>query len=67
MRHAGLRDGVERFLRAEARELAPYMEQLARWSPYRKDDDGQPLPPPGSRGEAGEQAAAEGAEGEGFE
>jgi hypothetical protein len=43
------------------------MEQLARWSPYRKDDDGQPLPPPGSRGEAGEQAAAEGAEGEGFE
>jgi predicted N-acyltransferase len=70
MRHAGLRDGVERFLRAEARELAPYMEQLARWSPYRKDDDGRPLPPPGSRGEAGEageQAAAEGAEGEGFE
>lgn len=62
MRHVALREGVERFLRAEAREVVPYMEQLARWSPYRKDDEGQPLPPPGPRGEAGEageKAAAE--------
>jgi predicted N-acyltransferase len=62
MRHPGLREGVERFLRAEAREVVPYMAQLARWSPYRKDDDGQPMPPPGPRceaGEAGEKAAAE--------
>lgn len=66
LRHPGLREGVERFLRSEARELRPYMEQLARWSPYRKDDDGQPLPPPGPRAEAGEagerEAAAEGDE-----
>jgi predicted N-acyltransferase len=62
MRHPGLHDGVGRFLRSEARELLPYMEQLARFSPYRKDDDGRPLPPPGPRceaGEAGEKAAAE--------
>jgi uncharacterized protein len=66
MRHPGLREGVERFLRAEAREVRPYMEQLARFSPYRKDDDGQPLPPPaprGEAGEAGERAAADGDDG----
>lgn len=63
MRHPGLREGVERFLRSEARELQPYMAQLARFSPYRKDDDGAPLPAGGSMaeaGEAGERAAAEG-------
>ncbi len=66
MRHPGLRDGVERFLRGEARELSGYMEQLARFSPYRKDDDGRPMPPTvpvvgevGEVGEAGECAAAE--------
>ena len=63
MRHPGLRDGVERFLRAEAMDVVPYMEQLQRYSPYRKDDDGTPLPPPpeavGEVSEAGEQAAAE--------
>lgn len=64
MRHPGLRDGVERFLRAEARELRPYMEQLARWSPYRKDDEGQPLPPPAPRGEAGEAGEREAAAGD---
>jgi uncharacterized protein len=69
MRHPGLREGVERFLRSEERELRPYMAQLARWSPYRKGDDGEPLPPPGPRGEAGEAgereaaAAAEGDDG----
>jgi uncharacterized protein len=66
MRHPGLREGVERFLRSEAYELGPYMEQLARWSPFRKDDDGQPLPLPGPRceaGEAGERAAADGDDG----
>ena len=64
MRHPGLRDGVERFLRGEAMELAGYMQHMSRFSPYRKDDDGTPLPLPrtGVRdvGEAGEKAAAEG-------
>ncbi|MEM7157931.1 MAG: GNAT family N-acetyltransferase [Myxococcota bacterium] len=64
MRHPGLRQGVERFLKGEAMELSQYMEQLARFSPYRKDDQGRPLPPPtpntGDVGEAGEKAAAEG-------
>jgi len=67
MRHPGLQHGVERFLRAEAQELGPYMEQLARFSPYRKDDDGKPLPLPTGRvveaGEAGERAAALGDDG----
>lgn len=61
MRHPALREGVERFLRGEARELGSYMAQLARFSPYRKDD-GPPLPACGARvevGEAGERAAAE--------
>lgn len=63
MRHPGLREGVERFLRSEALEIQPYMAQMARFSPYRKDDDGKPLPLPtqavGEVGEAGEKAAAE--------
>lgn len=67
MRHPALREGVERFLPAEAREVRQYMGQLSRWSPYRKDGDGQPLPPPpgkcGEAGEAGEKAAAEGEDG----
>ncbi|MCH9687477.1 MAG: GNAT family N-acetyltransferase, partial [Deltaproteobacteria bacterium] len=62
MRHPGLREGVERFLRGEARELVGYMEQMARFSPYRKDNEGKPLPPPTTGlaevGEAGEDAAA---------
>lgn len=64
MRHEGLRDGVERFLRGEAAELSMYMQQLSRFSPYRKDSDGKPLPLPKvgicDAGEASEQAAAEG-------
>jgi predicted N-acyltransferase len=71
MRHPALRDGVERFVRAEAREVRSYMEQLARWSPYRKDSNGQPLPPPGRCGEAGEagerEAAAAAEETDGLE
>ncbi|MCX4241831.1 GNAT family N-acetyltransferase [Paraliomyxa miuraensis] len=67
LRHPGLRHGVERYLRAEAMELGGYMEQLARFSPYRKDDEGKPLPLPQGRacevGEAGERAAAEGEDG----
>ncbi len=63
MRHPGLRDGVERFLRAEAMDVLPYMDQLRRYSPYRKDDDGKPMPLPDvgvcEVGEAGEKAAAE--------
>lgn len=64
MRHPGLREGVERFLQGEAMELSGYMEQLGRFSPYRKGDDGTPLPLPRMGvcevGEAGEQTAAEG-------
>ena len=66
MRHPGLHEGVERFLRGEAMEVGQYMGQLARFSPYRKDDDGRPLPLPDERpsmgevGEAGEQAASRG-------
>ncbi|MCA9705665.1 MAG: GNAT family N-acetyltransferase [Myxococcales bacterium] len=64
MRHPGLRQGVERFLRGEARELVGYMDHMRRYSPYRKDDDGEPLPLPqrgvGEAGEGGERAAAEG-------
>lgn len=75
MRHPGLREGVERFLQGEAMEIAGYMQQLRRYSPYRKDDDGKPMPMPtpmpaaggaggtvasGDVGEAGEQAASQG-------
>lgn len=66
MRHPGLREGVERFLRGEAMEVMHYMGQLRRFSPFRKDDDGKPLPMPeampvmADAGEAGEQAAAQG-------
>lgn len=64
LRHPGLREGVGRFLQEEARELSVYMGHLSRFSPYRKDDDGKPmpLPEPGAAcevGEAGEQAAAQ--------
>lgn len=69
MRHPGLREGVERFLQGEAMEISGYMQQLRRYSPYRKDDDGKPMPLPaiggvegvsGDVGEAGEQAASQG-------
>ena len=38
IRHPGLRDGVRRFLREESRSVAPYMQELERYSPYKRGE-----------------------------
>lgn len=39
IRHPGLRDAVRRFLREEAAALPPYMAELDRFSPYKRDSE----------------------------
>ena len=56
IRHPGLRNAVTRFLREESMSLPNYMRELAKYSPFRKGNDGQPLPMPHVADDAGSDA-----------
>jgi len=62
IRHGGLRNAVRRFLREEAMSLPAYMDELAKYTPFRRDNEGELLPFLASRQESDEPESESGTE-----